>query len=399
MPDLILYRRHIPACPHRKRGRVYIKCKCPVWCDGRVEGERINHSMKTRDWDRAERRMLSGFDPGALADKKMTLAAAVDSYLADCAARQLRASTITSYTNTLHDMKEFGDARGIKHVDQITLETLGAFRMSRKARDGEAVMRPASLRKELEHLRVFCKFCIEREWLKYNPAKAMKPPRESDPPTLPFEQEEVDRITRACGQIDNPNRASAARSRKRVRAAVLLMLYSGMRISDVATLDRGKLNPKTGKLLVRTMKTGTPLYVKLPESAVAALGDLPVESQRYFFWSGNGKPASVIGSLRRSIDCVLRLAKVEGHPHRFRDTFAVRLLENDTPIRTVQLLLGHSSVQTTERHYAPFVHSQQKLLDAATEKLDFGESSHGLREEVVEHRLGNAQRRILSFPA
>jgi integrase len=37
----------------------------------------------------------------------------------------------------------------------------------------------------------------------------------------------------------------------------------------------------------------------------------------------------------------------------------------------VQLLLGHTSVQTTEKHYAPFVTSQQRLLDAATDRLDF----------------------------
>jgi integrase len=68
---------------------------------------------------------------------------------------------------------------------------------------------------------------------------------------------------------------------------------------------------------------------------------------------------------------VLAIAGIEGHPHRFRDTFSVRLLEGRENLRTVQLLLGHTSIRTTEKHYAPWVQSVQRILDAATAKLDF----------------------------
>ena len=59
-------------------------------------------------------------------------------------------------------------------------------------------------------------------------------------------------------------------------------------------------------------------------------------------------------------------------PHRFRDTFAVELLLCGEDIRTVQLLLGHTSLRTTERHYSPFVSAFQQRLDRATAKLKFG---------------------------
>jgi hypothetical protein len=52
MADLNLYRRHHPECPGAARGRTYVKCKCPVWCDGRVDGKRVNHALKTNDWER-----------------------------------------------------------------------------------------------------------------------------------------------------------------------------------------------------------------------------------------------------------------------------------------------------------------------------------------------------------
>jgi hypothetical protein len=69
---------------------------------------------------------------------------------------------------------------------------------------------------------------------------------------------------------------------------------------------------------------------------------------------------------------VLELASVtDGHPHRFRDTFSVSLLQNGAELRTVQLLLGHTSVRTTEKHYAPYVASMQRILDEAVSTLHF----------------------------
>jgi integrase len=48
---------------------------------------------------------------------------------------------------------------------------------------------------------------------------------------------------------------------------------------------------------------------------------------------------------------------VGGHPHRFRDTFAVSLLLKCVQLPHVSILLGHASVKITERHYAPWVTS------------------------------------------
>jgi integrase len=50
------------------------------------------------------------------------------------------------------------------------------------------------------------------------------------------------------------------------------------------------------------------------------------------------------------------------HSHMFRDTFAVELLLAGVPIDQVSLLLGHSSVKVTEKHYAPFVKARQAQL-------------------------------------
>jgi hypothetical protein len=116
--DLALYRRHHPDCPGAAKGRDYKKCNCPVWCDGRIERQRVNKSMKTHDWDRAERKMLAESDPTAPGAKRYLLADAVEAYLTDCAARHLRANTVTSYKHTLDALV----ATGVKYCDQRRLD-------------------------------------------------------------------------------------------------------------------------------------------------------------------------------------------------------------------------------------------------------------------------------------
>jgi len=49
--------------------------------------------------------------------------------------------------------------------------------------------------------------------------------------------------------------------------------------------------------------------------------------------------------------------------HRFRDTFAVKLLERGTSIESVSVLLGHKSIRITEKHYSPWVRSRQEALE------------------------------------
>jgi integrase len=77
------------------------------------------------------------------------------------------------------------------------------------------------------------------------------------------------------------------------------------------------------------------------------------------------KAARVLANHRqRRLQRLFELAKVlRGHAHRFRDTFAVELLQSGVPLDRVSVLLGHSSIRITECHYAPWTRSRQEQIE------------------------------------
>lgn len=153
----------------------------------------------------------------------------------------------------------------------------------------------------------------------------------------------------------------------RLRALVLLLRYSGLRIGDAVTCAVDRL--KGDRLFLYTQKTGVPVNTRLPQVAVDALNTIVPVTPSYFFWSGSGEIDTASGNWRRSLRKLFCLAGVDGgHPHRFRDTFAVELLMASVPLERVSILLGHSSVRVTEKHYSPWIHARQEQLEADLER-------------------------------
>ena len=387
-----LYRRHESDCRFRNNGVRTIQCKCPVWMDGTDEhGKRQRYSLKTRSWSHAQARLVeleNGVTPlPAPVPTERTIDSAVASYLEDCRTRKLAANTVTSYTKTLDHLMAFLPGKPLSAVD---LDALSQFRSSR------ATVTSNTATKEIFSLRAFFEFCRKRKWVAENPASDLKPPKADMLPTMPFSTDEINAILAACDRIEDNQGLEVSRTRVRARALILTLLYSGFRISDAIQLERSAIDMRTGRLFIRMMKTREPLYIRLPQIVLDALAALPVES-KYFFWSGKSKLSCSVGNARRTVERLLALADVsDGHPHRFRDTFSVELLTQGADLRTVQLLLGHTSIRTTEKHYAPFVAAMQEGLDEAVSTLHFG--TRAARPPVRITR-GDVYRRPSSQPA
>jgi integrase/recombinase XerD len=326
-----------------------------LWVEGTLRGEKVRRSLDMRSWE-AGQDLLRAWESKGPNTALITVADAVSRFLEDAAARHLADATVAKQKILLSRLTAFAEEIGVKYISQLTGESMVKFRAS-------WTDSPISALKKLERLRSFFRFCVGMKWVEENPVGTLKPPKFHQKPTLPFTGEEFEQVLAAVEKYPTKN-SFGYDNRARLRAFVLLLRYSGLRIRDAVCLRRDRI--VDGKLMVYTQKTGLGVYVPLPpvvEESLAKSGNGDL-----LFWSGHGNPKSAVADWQRSLRRLFDLAGVEdGHAHRFRDTFAVALLDKGVPLETVAILLGNT-IRIAEKHYAPWVRSRQIALEDAVWK-------------------------------
>jgi site-specific recombinase XerD len=356
---LVLWRRHTQTCPHKDDGREHLKCRCSIWIDWRIAGKRVRKPLHTRDWQAAQMRARQLEADGITSEVvPLTLEQTSKKFLDDATARGLREASLYKYRLVLKQLKAFGDKVGLVFMSSFGVEELRAFRASWPNKNLSAA-------KKLEHLKAFFRFCHDSGWIKDNPAKVIKPPKVDDPPVLPFSDDEMKKILQACDTHSQPERAV------QLRALVLLMRHSGLRIGDACTLSRERI--QNGVLELYTAKSGTKVRLPLHPSVLKALNKLPVTA--FYFWSGESQRRTCINIWEDTFKKLFQRAGINGHSHRLRHTFAVGLLQSGASMEDVALLLGHRKLAVTEKYYASFTKGRQERLERSVRKSWSGHNS------------------------
>lgn len=154
--------------------------------------------------------------------------------------------------------------------------------------------------------------------------------------------------------LDGPVGGDEPVWRRRRDDAILEVLYaSGVRVAELCELRLGQVRLDDAALVVWG-KGAKERRVPLGEPAVLAIRDwlsirhevVPAEAGDVLFANERGKPITP-RDVRRVLD---RRSPTPTHPHALRHTFATHLLDGGADLRSVQELLGHADVSTTQRY-------------------------------------------------
>ena len=239
-------------------------------------------------------------------------------------------------------------------VDKITTEFIRKYRLwlNRYKNANGDELSTITQSYHLIALRSFLGYCSKRNIATLTPEK-IELPRTKRPQVSFLNAEEVERLISA---ID-----ADTLSGLRDRAIVELLFSSGLRVSELCNLNRDHINIARGEFMVRGKgQKDRPVFIS-PEATEWLARYLDIRSDsaiplfiRYSgFKTGDEKGESfrlTPRSVQRAVEHYAKIAGITKHvsPHTLRHSFATDLLMNGADLRSVQSLLGHSSISTTQ---------------------------------------------------
>ncbi len=291
----------------------------------------------------------------------MKIKEAIDNYIYSISViEQKSPQTIESYKNSLRKYQNYLDEEGISEINDVTnltvqyfiAELLDTSSKTTAAHDLSAV-------KGL-HKYLFLNFNID------NPATDLTVKINKDHLPTFLNEEEVSDLLNSFNDADE---------NERFQRLLLQTIYAtGMRVSELVNLQTKQINI-THRIIRVTGKGNKERVVLFDEDTADRMEGyfrysrprwLDGHTSNYFFINERGNRLN-----RQYVYRIIQEKKGQAgisfkvSPHTLRHSFATHMLENDTDLRTVQELLGHSDISTTQI----YTHVQSKQLHQAYDKL------------------------------
>lgn len=274
--------------------------------------------------------------------------------------KNLALNTISSYKSDLESFLNYLEDVGIKDLSEIKKEHINSFFKLLK----NLGLSEKSSARYFSSLRGFFKYLIVNEYLKSNPIDKMNAPKISRKLPSVLSVEEINLLLSSPKTDDNFG--------IRDKAMLEVFYACGLRVSELINLKIIDLFLKENLIKVfgkgrkeRLVPIGSSAIFWLEKYLIESRPFLKknLQSENYVFLNNRGKKFSRMGVwkiVKKYVE--LSNLKKEIHPHTFRHSFATHLIEGGADLRSVQEMLGHADISTTQiythidREYIKKVH-------------------------------------------
>lgn len=259
-------------------------------------------------------------------------------------------------------------------LDQLTphdlQEYMSYLRMYKS--NGKIVQNNAESRaRKLSCLRTFFQYLFLYDRLSTNIAKLVELPRIHKKKKKPLENEDTIQLLENVSNAEGPESAKYYLERTKYRDTAILMIlaYTGMRVSELCNLDLDDINRKTLSLMV-TRKGGSEDEVFINEDVLEAI-DRYIEYERFpyddvnaLFLSSRGKSNTRLSvrSIERIVTKYGKTIQEKVTPHTLRRTFGTELYTETGDLYLTAEALGQKNIQTTKDHYATMREERKNLI-------------------------------------
>ena len=205
-------------------------------------------------------------------------------------------------------------------------------------------MRSSSVNRKIASIKSFYIFLVKRNFVKNSPLNDLVTPKQEKYLPESMSEAEVDKL------LNSPDVANKIENRDK---AMIEMLYAtGMRISELVNLKITDVDMK--RCVVKVFGKGSkerlvPFGETALDSLKSYLNDREQSSSKEIFLSNRGKKMTRVAFWQRvKVYLIRENLKNSISPHTLRHAFATHLLNRGADLRSVQLLLGHSDLSTTQ---------------------------------------------------
>jgi site-specific recombinase XerD len=253
-------------------------------------------------------------------------------------------ATVIAYGKDIEQLIEFVGKKNQTQINDVRIADIEEFKelLKKQRYTGKSISR------KINSIKAFFRFAVSQGLVGDNPAEVISHPKYDQAPPRVLSKLEYRALRDAC------------RGDARMSAIVELLLQTGMRISELASLQQSDVDFDRNIIIIKAQNSRgsrkVPLNLAAKNSLLEYLKIRPRAREKTLFLTKTMRPF-LVRNIRTAIDRYFRLAGIkDARVNDLRHTFIVEQLRAGTPLVYVSQLVGHKRITTTEKYL--------KMIDA-----------------------------------